>query len=186
MNADRKTGKSILWILIIISLAASAFAQDNLVEVYIFYGQGCQHCQRALNFFEELGRENDKFTLHAREVYFNQSNIELFARFAGAFNSGIDGVPTIFVNDKAFVGFSDSIGEQIKEEIEKCSESGCAKLSEIEYGSPKTNESAEAKAARTSGDMAQYTYTGYGFLIIIGILLLIMILSGISKRRKRE
>ena len=107
-------------------------AQDNTVDVYLFYGQGCPHCVKAEDFFNDLNDPN--VNLVEKEVYLDDDNRLLFETFSKAYNSEIEGVPTIFIDDKIYVGFSASMGEEIKAEIERCSVEECRDLVKIEQG----------------------------------------------------
>lgn len=74
--------------------------------VYFFYGQGCSHCAKVIPLIEELEKENRNFTFYKLEIYFNSTNQELFKDFIKRYGVEREGVPAIFVGDKALIGDS--------------------------------------------------------------------------------
>ena len=106
-------------------VSAFAAAEDKHVDLIVFHGQGCPHCAALLEFLEDI--EGNYPTLHITEyeVYFNVDNNALFQKLSSAFNTEIHGVPTAFIGDKVIAGFSNSIGETIEQEIERCAKEGC-------------------------------------------------------------
>jgi len=102
------------------------FSENNSVTLVMFYGKGCPHCSQLHSFLEDLEQEIDYLDVKEYEIYFSEDNRELFENLAEIYDIEIQGVPTVFVGDNVLVGFSNSIGEQLKEEIEKCYEGeGC-------------------------------------------------------------
>lgn len=110
---------------VLTSLSTMPAETNQETTLHIFYGQGCPHCGTALNFLDTIQNDYLNLKIEKHEVYSNQTQRELFEQLADAFEKEIEGVPTIFVNDKVFTGFSDIIAESIKQEIEKCSNVKC-------------------------------------------------------------
>lgn len=98
--------------------------ENNSIELVMFYGQGCPHCGGMKTFLTEL-KEKYPINVIEYEVYFNQSNRELFEEVSNSFGVDIQGVPTLFMDEKVFIGFSSAIGQDIEQEIKKCLEEGC-------------------------------------------------------------
>lgn len=128
-----KTMKSkiaLSFILIIILSTSLAFAENttqvNDVHLHMFYGQGCSHCGRLISFLEDMQEKYPSLIIYEHEVYQDAEGRELFVRMSADFNVPIEGVPTVFVDDRVIIGFSNSIGESIEEEIIKCLENECS------------------------------------------------------------
>jgi len=89
------------------------------------------------DFFEN--QIKDKYTglnIISYEVYFNEENRQLFGEMTRVYNTEIQGVPTLFINDKVLVGFSNSIAVSIEQEIEKCTTQTCiSPLEKLKSGS---------------------------------------------------
>jgi len=125
--------KSILFSLIIgffliISSISLVLAEDTLsneVVLHIFYGKGCPHCGSALEFLDSLNDKNPSLIIEEHETYFNQDERELFEQITSSNGKEIEEIPTIFIGNKYFVGFSNSIGNSIEKEIKFCIENNC-------------------------------------------------------------
>ena len=85
----------------------------NKVNIYLFWGNGCPHCEEFLNFLEENEDYKDLYNLNTFEVWYNQDNYNLMNKFANALDEDISSVHFIVIGTKTFVGF----GETNKEEI---------------------------------------------------------------------
>ncbi len=99
---------------------------NNTVKLVLFYGQGCPHCAQLESFLENLQeRECPYLEIKEYEVYFNQDNRLLWEKFSEVYNSEIQGVPTVYIGDKVIIGFTKTVGEQLKQEIYSCRENDC-------------------------------------------------------------
>jgi len=123
--------KKLALIALLLLLVPVAFAQEK-IELHFFYGQGCPHCGAAEPFLDELEQKYPELEVYRYEVYFNDTNRELFNQLAGACGSEARSVPTFFIDDEMIIGYSKEIGQQIENEIQKCIESpkGCVDLTE--------------------------------------------------------
>lgn len=91
---------------------------DNKVNVYLFRGDGCPHCQEAEEFFDSIKDEyNDKFNLVDYEVWYNEDNSKLMQKVADYLGQDISGVPYILVGKKTWSGYSSEESEEIKTAI---------------------------------------------------------------------
>jgi cytochrome c biogenesis protein CcdA/glutaredoxin len=108
----------------------TADAQDgvnNLDEIHLhmFYGQGCPHCGSLKLFLESIKNKYPTLIVHEHEVYQNQQERELFEQISENFNVPIEGVPTVFIDDRVIVGFSNAIGVSIENQIKRCLDIDC-------------------------------------------------------------
>jgi len=92
--------------LVIAPVAASrGGADDGIVDVYYFYGEGCPHCS---NVEPILGSIEDSYPVrvHRYEVYGDGDNLQLFNDVSDSYGIPLvdRGVPTVFVGDRYFVG----------------------------------------------------------------------------------
>ena len=112
--------------LLLSATISTANAQENnKVDLAIFYGQGCPHCASMIGFLEEMESAYPQLSVYQYEIYFEKENIPLFQKIAQMYGKGIDAVPTAFIGEKSFVGFSNQMGHQIESEIIRCLEEGC-------------------------------------------------------------
>ena len=90
--------------------------ENNKVNVYLFRGEGCPHCQEAEEWFATL--DNSKFTIVDYEVWHNEDNSKLMDKVANARGEEVSGVPYIIIGNKSWNGFASSYESEILAEIE--------------------------------------------------------------------
>lgn len=117
----------------------NVFAKEK-VQVYMFKGDGCSHCEDALKFFNSLADEDKaKFELHEYEVWHDEKNKALMEKVSESLGENVSSVPYIIIGEKTFRGFDEEIGEDILEYVTSMYESGemIDKVKDIVV--PKTN-----------------------------------------------
>ena len=93
---------------------------ENRVNIYFFWGNGCPHCEKAFEFFESIETEyGDYFTLNTFETWYDEDNRELLEQFASNMGEEVTGVPYIIIGNKTFKGFSERYEEEILEVIKE-------------------------------------------------------------------
>ncbi len=98
--------------------------KENQTNIIVFYGQGCPHCAALHGFLEE--QKNDpNIIIEEHEIYFNDENRELFEKVSRAYNTEINKIPTTFIGQKFFIGFSKKIEQEILNEIGYCKQNLC-------------------------------------------------------------
>jgi cytochrome c biogenesis protein CcdA/glutaredoxin len=107
------------------SLAAAAQPQRP-VELAFFYGRGCPHCANMKEFLGSMQRKYPQLAVREYEVYFDAGNARLFERVAAGYGVPIEGVPTVYVGDRAIGGFSEEMTARVEQGIRECIERGCA------------------------------------------------------------
>ncbi|NLI08675.1 MAG: glutaredoxin family protein [Thermotogaceae bacterium] len=106
-------------------LAQSSAAKPYKVVIYLFWGDGCPHCAQAKPFLNELTQLNANTELRAYEVYYVPENQELFQKMTAAYGFEPHGVPTIFIGNQYWEGYSDQIGKEIEAAVKDCEGTGC-------------------------------------------------------------
>ena len=107
-----------------------ADAQDSVnnqdeIHLHMFYGQGCPHCGSLKLFLESIKNKYPTLIIYEHEIYQNQQERELFEQMSENFNVPIEGVPTVFIDDRVIVGFSNAIGVSIENQIKRCLDIDC-------------------------------------------------------------
>ncbi len=95
------------------------------VTVYFFWGEGCPHCVEEKPFLEDLEQKYPDLEVKMFETWNNPDNAELFQEVAKAYGTNARGVPTTFIGEEYWVGYNDSIGEEIEGKIKYCLENEC-------------------------------------------------------------
>ena len=109
-------------LLLLILLSSVLFAQTNMV---VFYGQGCPHCAALESWLQTYQPQHPELNVTYYEVYYNQQNRKLMQKFASAYNTKIEGVPTVFINNKVIVGYSDETRQEIINQVNYCQTHSC-------------------------------------------------------------
>jgi cytochrome c biogenesis protein CcdA/glutaredoxin len=125
-------------------------AQENIdtkndVHLHLFYGQGCPHCGNLRSFLDNLKGKYPSLNIYEHEVYQNNEERKLFEKMSRDFNTPIEGVPTVFIDNKVIVGFSNAVGVSIENEIKRCLEIECGNP-EFKCSSPDLIKSIENKS----------------------------------------
>ena len=154
--------------LLVIIFSFLAFCQNKTI-LFFFYGQGCPHCAQMKPFLENLESKYPNLEVREFEVYFNQTNRELFEKVAEAYNTEIQGVPTVFIDKSVIVGYSKEIGERLEEKIQSCLEKGCISPEEILN---KNSSDIELEM----GDFSSYENSNSGLVVFIVMVTLLVIL----------
>lgn len=130
--------KYLLVAAIILLFPFVASAKDK-VNVYIFRGEGCPHCEEALEFFDELSKDEEyskMYNLKTYEVWYDEDNSALMKDVAEALEEEVSGVPYIVIGTKTFAGYAASMSGQVKDAIKAAYEDDDYKdvVKEVEAG----------------------------------------------------
>ena len=113
--------KGLLCTLVVLLLMPFTVFADSKekINVYIFKGDGCGFCAKALTFFEGLDEEYQSyFNLVEKEVWYDEDHAALMQEVASYFGEDVSGVPYIIIGEKTFQGFDESqYGDSIKAAI---------------------------------------------------------------------
>lgn len=100
--------------------AANIEFDNKKINVYLFYGDGCPHCEELIEFLDDLPEKYDKyFDLYTMEVWYNQKNSKLMEKLVAELDSEVKGVPCLIVGDQVFFGYSEATGKEIKKAIKE-------------------------------------------------------------------
>jgi glutaredoxin len=112
------------------------------VNIYLFWGDGCPHCAKAKPFLEDLAKSNPNIKYFNYEIYYNDANQEIFRQVAQGFGFEPRSVPTIFIGEKYWEGYSDEIRDDITRAVEDYLANGSRdKVYEILNGITPTQDS---------------------------------------------
>ena len=108
-------------IMLLIPFAVKA-DEKSKVNVYLFRGEGCPHCEEAIEWFDNTLSKDEEYSKYYElvqyEVWYDEDNAKLMDKVAEALGTEANGVPFIVIGDKHFSGFSSSQSpDQIKEAI---------------------------------------------------------------------
>ncbi len=92
--------------------------EDNKVNIYFFWGDGCPHCEEEFKFFKSIESEYSKYyNLYDFETWFNEDNVKILEVFSKAKGDKVKGVPYTIIGEQSFSGFNDSSKEKFLKAI---------------------------------------------------------------------
>ena len=104
--------------------------ENKKIYLYFFYSYDCPHCKKAHEFIEIIKKDHSELVVLQYEVKKNRDNAKYFEKVANEYGVKPQGVPTFFIGDKSYVGFSKDITcAAIIEEINE--------LNGVEHNCPK-------------------------------------------------
>ncbi len=107
----------LLFLFIFIPVSVKA---DNIVNMYLFYGDGCPHCAEEERFIEEYLKEEKNAKLVKYEVWHSEDNRNFLIEVQNKLNNHENGVPYLVIGDKVLVGYLEgTTDEKIKKYINK-------------------------------------------------------------------
>jgi len=131
----------------------SSFAQQNEVNLYFFWGQGCPHCTHEELFLESLRLKYPLLKVYDFEISNNKVNRDLLIEIGKNLNFDIPGVPLTIINDEVIVGYynDETTGKQIEEMVIKCPNNVCLdSVKEIVFKSKTTTITKEIPPPTTT------------------------------------
>ena len=89
--------------------------------VYIFYGDGCPHCDDLFTFLDRLSEDvKDTFVVQKYETWYNSSNEALFKKVSSYLDGDVaEGVPYIVINNQSWAGYNSYYDSGILDAISK-------------------------------------------------------------------
>ena len=138
--------------------------ERSKIPVYMFRGEGCAFCAKALTFFEEIQEEYGKYyELKTFEVWNDATNKSLMNQVAEYLDIQINGVPFIIIGEKTFSGFPEETKAEIKKEIL----AEYNRSDEDRTDIVKAVQNGEARKANKVGEVVTV-------LVIVGLVVLIV------------
>ena len=114
----------LILVLALVGIFSSAQAQ-NPVIIYFFWGDGCPHCAEMEPFLIRLMQKHPEIEVRAYEVWYIEANRDYLFQMGQKFGFEPRGVPTTFIGQKYWSGFSKIIGEEVEAAITECLLNGC-------------------------------------------------------------
>lgn len=95
---------ALIALLIGVFSVGSALATDK-VNVYLFWGEGCPHCEKEKEFLREFQKQNPNIVLHDFEVWHNSKSNKKFQEALKTLDVKGSGVPLLVIGNKYLVGY---------------------------------------------------------------------------------
>ena len=115
----KKILKFLIVFAVFLLLPVSAKADEKVINIHLFYGNGCPHCAAEEEFLTDYLKDRTDVKLYKYEVWYDSHNQELLSKVQkemGTANK--NGVPFTVIGKKTIVGYADGVtDEQIKDAI---------------------------------------------------------------------
>lgn len=97
------------------------------VVLYVFWGDGCAHCEAAKPFLAKLDQDYPELNIRGFEIWNSDKNNKLYKQMADLFGlpEGGRGTPTFFIGDQYIVGYNEERAVSIEDAVKACDQNGC-------------------------------------------------------------
>lgn len=105
-------------VLFVFPVICLAEGEKEAVDIYVFYGKTCPHCEEFFTWTKSLSKEEKaKFNIVKYETWYNTTNSNALTKAAEHFGDDKSengyGVPYIIIGETRFSGFGDTNKDQI-------------------------------------------------------------------------
>lgn len=141
--------------LLILPSFTNVYAQEQIseeekVNIYFFWGEGCPHCASEKPFLEKLEDKYPEVEVKSYEVWSNKENLDLMTKFAKELDIDVRGVPFTVVGEHYVIGWlsEEYTGKQLEEAVncalsEECKDIGKGLIAEGEVNEKDNGEVKE-------------------------------------------
>jgi hypothetical protein len=113
---------------VLLLLCAGAWTDDaRLVDVYLFWREGCPHCEHAMEFLRRIEKEQPQMRAHYFEVSRNATNRAALIAYADRRKLENIAVPFAVIGDEITVGWGgeEFTGGALLARIQACAHAAC-------------------------------------------------------------
>ena len=104
----------------VVSNYAQVEKDDNKINLYLFHGQECPHCEEERQWLETIKEKyNDKVNFQYFEVWHNLDNASIMERTKIKLGINYNGVPLTIIGDQYFQGFTSASKSRIENKIKE-------------------------------------------------------------------
>jgi thiol-disulfide isomerase/thioredoxin len=106
-------------------VSAASNSQPFPLILYFFWGEGCPHCLQYQPLLDELVSRFSKLQIRSYEVFQNKENMAIFEMMATRLGFDANSVPTLIIDGKHWIGYTDQNASEIKNTVAECALAGC-------------------------------------------------------------
>lgn len=111
----------LILIFTIILIPFNVSAEEKIVNIHLFYGEGCPHCAHEKEYLNEYLKDKGNVKLYTYEVWYDKDNQKLLEKVQDELNHKGSGVPLTIIGDNILIGFAEGITDKsIEEYVNKC------------------------------------------------------------------
>ena len=106
-------------ILMLVVVPFNVKADEKVINIYLFYGDGCPHCAEEEEWFKTYLDKNKNIKVHRYEVWYNKDNQEKYSKVHEILNDKSSGIPYLIIGETVISGFDKELTpERIKNAVE--------------------------------------------------------------------
>ena len=191
MELKKIKKKNILSMILLCILVLSFFtalvnsqanSENGKVIIYFFWGDGCPHCTTEKPYLEEWKNKYPELEVKSFEAWSNPNNYKIFQEVASAYGIQPRGVPTTFIGERNWVGFSSSMASEMESYIQECIEEGCEDLAkDLDFEGEGNKNEGEGDKKNIS-----FNWILLGFVVFLVILIFGIFLKKSKSKEKFE
>jgi thiol-disulfide isomerase/thioredoxin len=143
---------AITLLLVLLPSFATVNAQENIIDenkvnIYFFWGEGCPHCAKEKLFLEKLEDKYPEVEINDFEVWNNRENLDLMTQFAKELDVDVRGVPFTVVGEHYIIGWlsDEYTGAQLEEAIDCALSTKCKDIGKGLIGTGEIDEQVEGE-----------------------------------------
>lgn len=104
----------------IVNDITNAKTKNGVVNVYLFYGDGCPHCAKEKVFLEKIKKVyKDKINIITYETWYDKTNSKNLSKVAKKLKLDLNGVPFTVIGEDYYIGYNESVGNDIELSIKR-------------------------------------------------------------------
>jgi thiol-disulfide isomerase/thioredoxin len=112
--------------LLVVGVLVGLTALAGEVELLFFWSATCPDCMEMKEFLAQLSQEVPELRVVPYEVTFEPDNWRLMVTLARVYGLTKETTPTVFVGELGVTGVGRAVELQIRQEVLRCREQGCA------------------------------------------------------------
>ena len=117
--------KKIIFSILCIIFSIDMVQAKDVTEVYVFYGEGCPHCQEEKRFLSKIEDKYENVNFNYIEVWNNQKHNEWLQNVKKSYNIDSQGVPVTIIGPYYASGYTDDMEAMFERIIKQCQKEKC-------------------------------------------------------------
>ena len=93
---------------------------NSKINLYLFHGAECPHCEEEREWLKSIEKDyKNSVNIYYFEVWHDDTNKDYMSDIKEKLKISQNGIPLTIIGDKYFIGFSDTIGSQIENQLKE-------------------------------------------------------------------
>ena len=104
--------KFIFGIVLFFVCMLSVYADGKTLNLYLFYGNGCPHCEGMHEYLDEYLDGKDNLKLYQYEIYNNKENANKLKDVINILNTDESGIPFLVIGNNVITGYAENVTDE--------------------------------------------------------------------------